>query len=434
MINNLTLSNVDVKSKELMSLVPPDLHPWFVNYLLVKRASQEPNFHPVYVALVERWGIKSLRQSFVRWTVHYCKVMLGSKLLKTNSSERTLLKNLGAWLGKLTLARNRPVLQKDLDVKATIMEAYEGGRMLPVLSFVRNLLEPCSDSKAFRPPNPWVMAILALLAEIYQMEGLKTSIKFEVELLFKQLDLQLADIQPSSLLTSIQREMSDNMDFQPAKVQPGAAARPGEAPAAGSAPEGKAPAAASGPVVDPSLLASLPSFIVINPQLSIIGERLGLKRLVQLAIERAVVEIISPVVDRSVTIACMTAHELVAKDFATEPDPEALRRAAHLCVAGLAQSLALVTAREPLRMAATNNLRGMLAQHLDPQMLEGVVGMLANDNLDLCCQIVERAAGDRAQKELDERLAGGYTARARAKTAGQSFKRIFSSCCSYFST
>ena len=27
------------------------------------------------------------------------------------TSERTLLKNLGAWLGKLTLANNRPVLQ-----------------------------------------------------------------------------------------------------------------------------------------------------------------------------------------------------------------------------------------------------------------------------------------------------------------------------------
>ena len=421
---------MEVKTKELSALVSTELQPWFVNYLLVKRAAQEPNFHPVYVSLVGRWGDKALRQSFVRSTVHYCKVMLGSKLLKSNSSERTLLKNLGAWLGKLTLAANRPVLQKDLDVKATIIEAYEGGRMLPVLSFVRNLLEPCSDSKAFRPPNPWVVAILSLLAEIYQMDGLKTSLKFEVELLFKQMDMQLADVQPTSLLVGRFREAIDNMDFQAAKVVPGAAGaggRPGDAAAGGSAgsvdgSKSASAAAASGPVVDPTLLASLPNFIVINPQLNIIGERLGLKRLVQLAIERAVVEIISPVVDRSVTISCMTAHELVVKDFAAEPDPEVMRRAAHLCVAGLAQSLALVTAREPLRLAATNNLRGMLAQHLDPQMLEGVVGMLANDNLDLCCQIVERAAGDRAQKELDERLAGAYAVRARAKAAGQPFQ------------
>ncbi len=37
--------------------------------------------------------------------------MLGSPMLKTSSSERTLLKNLGAFLGRLTIAKNRPVLQ-----------------------------------------------------------------------------------------------------------------------------------------------------------------------------------------------------------------------------------------------------------------------------------------------------------------------------------
>jgi CCR4-NOT transcription complex subunit 1 len=140
-----------------------------------------------------------------------------------------------------------------------------------------------------------------------------------------------------------------------------------------------------------------------------------------MAIERAVVEIISPVVDRSVTIAVMTAQELVAKDFALEGDAETVRRAAHLAVAGLAQSLALVTAREPLRLAVTNNLRALLAGQLEPAALEQVVALLVGDNLDLCCQVVERAAGDRAQREADERLAGAYAARARAKAAGQPF-------------
>lgn len=426
-VNNLASSNVEVKAKELTALVPSTLQPWFVNYLVVKRAAQEPNFHPVYVVLVDEWGDKSLQQAFIRTTVHYCKVMLASKLLKTNSSERTLLKNLGAWLGKLTLARNRPVLQRELDVKATIIEAYERGQMLPVLSFVRNLLEPCSDSKAFRPPNPWVMAILALLAEIYQIEGLKTSLKFEVELLFKQLDLQLADVQPSALLAGRTREMADNMDFQPQKMVPGAAAaaaRPGEAAVSGDGkPTAPAaiPAVAAGPVVDPNLLASLPNFVVINPQLSIVGERLGLKRMVQLAVERAVVEVIGPILEKSISIPCTAAAELVLKDFANEPDAEAMRRAAHLCVTGLAQSMALVTGREHVRIAVANILRGMLAPHLEPQMLEQVVALLAADNLDICCQVIERAAVDRAQREIDERLAGAYAARVRAKAAGQPF-------------
>lgn len=421
LVNNLTVTNVEVKAKELASLVPVSLHPWFANYLVVKRAAQEPNFHPVYVQIVERWGDRALLQSFVRTTIHYCKVMLSSALLKTNSSERTLLKNLGAWLGKLTLARNRPVLQRDLDIKATIIDAFEGGRMLPVLSFVRNLLEPCADSKAFRPPNPWVMAILGLLAEIYHLEGIRTSLKFEVELLFKHFSLQVQEVPPSALLAGLSRDSVDNMDFAPVRAAPGtpsAAGRPGEP----SSPASEKPgSAAAGPVVDPSVMASLPNYIVINPQLAIVGERLGLKGMVGMAVERAVVEIISPVVDRSVTIACMTAHELVVKDFAVEPDPEAMRAAAHLSVAGLAQSLALVTAREPLRLAVTNNLRSLLAQRLEPATMEQVVGLLVNDNLDLCCSVIERAAGEKAQRELDERLGAAYSARARAKAAGQPF-------------
>lgn len=41
------------------------------------------------------------------------------------SGERTLLKNLGSWLGLLTIKQNRMVMQKDLDVKGLMFDAYE---------------------------------------------------------------------------------------------------------------------------------------------------------------------------------------------------------------------------------------------------------------------------------------------------------------------
>lgn len=358
-------------------------------------------------------------------------------------------------------------------------------------------------------------------------------------------------------------------------------------------------------MIDPNIIANLHNYIAINPQLAIVGERLQLKRLVPMAVDRAIVEIISPVVDRSVTIACMTTQargrtetggkgrafrvrtnlstgraggfealpqqpapippcsrtdwpagaralhtwhwalnrpvpmlppslltapqELVLKDHALEPDADALRKSAHLMVTGLAQSLALVTAKEPLRIAVANNLRALLSNQLDANTLEQVgvgwcwggsahvcgwvgceegkggrgacgwmggaaalstgtgaqtrvlgpcqlgcqlasaanacrgarnlilswvlpqvwlpqhirppcsvpdsarpsrpparaepqvVAMLVADNLDLCCQVIEKAAGERAQREIDERLQGAYAARVRAKAAGQPF-------------
>ena len=90
-------------------------------------------------------------------------------------------------------------------------------------------------------------------------------------------------------------------------------------------------------------------------------------------------------------------------------------------VTGLAQSLALVTAKEPLRIAVANNLRALLNNQLEAGMLEQVVAMLVGDNLDLCCQVVEKAASERAQREIDERLQGAYASRARAKAVGQQF-------------
>lgn len=45
-----------------------------------------------------------------------------------------------------------------------------------------------------------------------------------------------------------------------------------------------------------------------------------LAQVVPVAVDRAICEIITPVVERSVTIACMTTQELILKDFAFEPD------------------------------------------------------------------------------------------------------------------
>lgn len=55
------------------------------------------------------------------------------------------------------------------------------------------------------------------------------------------------------------------------------------------------------------------SYVVISPSLAGLSERLGLKRIVPMAVERGVQEILAPVVERSVTIACYTAMELVVK-------------------------------------------------------------------------------------------------------------------------
>ena len=57
----------------------------------------------------------------------FFQILLCSDKEAANFSDRTLLKNLGHWLGMLTLARNRPILFRDLALKDLLLEAYKRG-------------------------------------------------------------------------------------------------------------------------------------------------------------------------------------------------------------------------------------------------------------------------------------------------------------------
>ena len=410
---------------------------WFANYLTVKRAAQEPNHHLLYVELLDALADRALSKAVLRTTYYYAAALLESDRAITQTNERTLIKQLGTWLGLQTFARNRPVLAVDMDLKAMVRDAYQRGRMIAVLPFVQKVLEGCKGSKVFRATNPMVHGILALLAEVHAMERLKLNISFVIEMTFKTFEARLEDVLPSRALRDLPRQTLHNPDFSalpdagklgggaggagaplvapggpppslvppaggmggppgagpqqppgapdasPGKgglVPPGAAAA--AAAAAGGAPGGgPGGAAAGGPpgalasmaAADPALFAKLHAFVAISPSLAAVAERLQLKRVVPVAVDRAIVEVMPPVVERSVTIACMTAYELAAKDFATDPDENRLRGAAHLMASSLAGSLALVTCKEPLRASLANQLRALLQGQIEAHLLEGAL-------------------------------------------------------------
>ena len=97
---------------------------------------QENNHHEMFAALVDALGDASLGKLLLGTTYHYIRALLASPHLKTKSGERSLLSNLGSWLGRLTLARQQPIRQRDLDLKQTMYEAYEQGKMIAVMPFL----------------------------------------------------------------------------------------------------------------------------------------------------------------------------------------------------------------------------------------------------------------------------------------------------------
>ncbi|XP_019094979.1 PREDICTED: CCR4-NOT transcription complex subunit 1-like isoform X2 [Camelina sativa] len=450
-INNLSIANIESKGKEFADILPQQYYPWFAQYMVMKRASIEQNFHDLYLKFLDKVDSKLLFKEILQNTYENCKVLLGSELIKSSSEERSLLKNLGSWLGKLTIGRNYVLRAREIDPKSLIVEAYEKGLMIAVIPFTSKVLEPCQNSIAYQPPNPWTMAILGLLAEIYSMPNLKMNLKFDIEVLFKNLGVDIKEVAPTSLLKDRKREIDGNPDFSnkdlisqpqmisepktvsplkqidlpldvanspntdvpskllsqyvaPQRVYPNTLMEEEKVATLGlsdqlPSPQGLFQSTPSPLFSISQLSAALPNIgnhVVINQKLSGFGMHFPFQRVVPLAMDRAIKEIVSGIVQRSVCIACQTTKELVLKDYAMEPEESRIYNAAHLMVASLAGSLAHVTCKEPLRTSISGHLRNSLqGLNIANESLEQIVQLVTNDNLDLGCAAIEHAATDK---------------------------------------
>jgi hypothetical protein len=430
-INNVSKTMLRQKAKELKAVLRPEFYLYFARYLVVRRVSTEANFHKVYAQFIEAVGLAQLSSDIVQSTYDNIKALLDSEKILVSSSERSLLKNLGAWLGLLTIAKNKPLLARQLALKDLIIDACtsDKDRLIAIIPFVKKILESCAKSKIFRPPNPWLMGLVSLLKEIYDLPGFKLHNKFEIEVLLHTLGIKMKDIKASTLLRGSgvgrpatmeakQEEPSGEFDDpnlrQSNQGQQGGrgTSSPSLPPTSGGplqSPTNGGQANTSGPPGQQEfLVANLPAFVRIHPDIPLFSMFPALKLWVPSALDRAIREIISPVVERSVTIAVVTTRELIVKDFQFEPDDLKMLTAAHQMVQNLTSSLALVTCKEPLRVSINNHLGALLdanASAADRQLVEHACGQVSTDNLELGCTIIEKAASDRAIREIDDALA-----------------------------
>ncbi len=59
------------------------------------------------------------------------------------SSIKPYLMNLGTFLGIMTVAQNRPILARELDIKQLLVEAYASEKMKYVVTFVCRIFKEC---------------------------------------------------------------------------------------------------------------------------------------------------------------------------------------------------------------------------------------------------------------------------------------------------
>ncbi|XP_033490614.2 CCR4-NOT transcription complex subunit 1 isoform X9 [Epinephelus fuscoguttatus] len=438
--NNLSQSNMTQKVEELKETVKEEFMPWVSQYLVMKRVSIEPNFHSLYSNFLDTLKNPEFVKMVLNETYRNIKVLLTSDKAAANFSDRSLLKNLGHWLGMITLAKNKPILYTDLEVKSLLLEAYVKGQqeLLYVVPFVAKVLESSLRSMVFRPQNPWTMAIMNVLAELHQEHDLKLNLKFEIEVLCKNLSLDINDLKPGSLLKDKEKLKSLEEQLSAPKKE----AKPPEEmlPVSTTAPP-STPAATTttctttGPPtpqfsyhdINVYALAGLAPHININVNIPLLQAHPQLKQCVRQSVERAVQELVHPVVDRSIKIAMTTCEQIIRKDFALDSEESRMRVAAHHMMRNLTAGMAMITCREPLLMSIATNLKNSFAAALrapTPQqreMMEEAAARIAQDNCELACCFIQKTAVEKAGPEMDKRLATEFELRKHARQEGRRY-------------
>ncbi|XP_023565041.1 CCR4-NOT transcription complex subunit 1 isoform X9 [Octodon degus] len=437
--NNLSQSNMTQKVEELKETVKEEFMPWVSQYLVMKRVSIEPNFHSLYSNFLDTLKNLEFNKMVLNETYRNIKVLLTSDKAAANFSDRSLLKNLGHWLGMITLAKNKPILHTDLDVKSLLLEAYVKGQqeLLYVVPFVAKVLESSIRSVVFRPPNPWTMAIMNVLAELHQEHDLKLNLKFEIEVLCKNLALDINELKPGNLLKD--KDRLKNLDEQlsapkkdvkqPEELPPITATTTSTTPATSTTCTATVPPQPQYSYHDINVysLAGLAPHITLNPTIPLFQAHPQLKQCVRQAIERAVQELVHPVVDRSIKIAMTTCEQIVRKDFALDSEESRMRIAAHHMMRNLTAGMAMITCREPLLMSISTNLKNSFASALrtaSPQqreMMDQAAAQLAQDNCELACCFIQKTAVEKAGPEMDKRLATEFELRKHARQEGRRY-------------
>jgi CCR4-NOT transcription complex subunit 1 len=112
-----------------------------------------------------------------------------------------------------------------------------------------------------------------------------------------------------------------------------------------------------------------------------------------------------------------------------ESDENKMRKAGQLMVANLAGSLALVTCREPLDNSITTHLRQLLTAVInnasgnssgqvqlsdaEQSAMDQCVAICSTENLELGCMLIEKAATEKAVRDMDEGLSSALSIRKK---------------------
>ena len=458
-LNQLNPNNLKEKAKEIKMICNNDnLLKMFSDFFILNRISTENNNHDRYfelINLMENKDSKDLINYQISDTLKYINRILNSKTIE-EQKEKNLLKNLGNWLGKLTLSRNKPILAKDLDFRELIQNAYENGRLGIIIPFISKILIH-SNQKVFNLKNPWLNSILSILNSIYQKPGLRQVIVHEIEQLLNKLGIKDLTKFPTSTFLDNKIPNKNSQDFKDFNMNQinfnnslntsgnyshnnyenlsntGSSTRIQRINKSNSLnlqdEQQLNRKDFLNKIMQCSYLAEINKIFETRKifQDKLI-ERNEIIRILYKVLNDSISNIIGPVIERAVNISLVTTKELVIKDFQFEPNENKFKVAAINSIKSLAGALALVTCKEPLRMSFTKKIKDFLTdKKVDEETLDEVVKMrFTGDLLNIGCSHIYNYVQKKAAEKVlqDETIAKEIERRSAVDVNGN---RIFNS-------
>uniref|UniRef100_A0AC34FIP0 Not1 n=1 Tax=Panagrolaimus sp. ES5 TaxID=591445 RepID=A0AC34FIP0_9BILA len=394
--NNLTFDNLEQKVFDLRRIVAENddtCRKWLAQYFVMKRVTLEQNHHTLYNSLLYSVYDDKLNEYVRLETLRNIKILLDSEKKLDAASwsfdERQLLKNLGQWLGMITLARNEPIFMLELDIRGLLEDALSKGEkdLFYVVPFVVKILESSAFSSLFSPACYWIRQLLYTLGQIYQQPNIKLAVKFEFEVLCQKLKVGLGCILPPYSYLPHENQHS---------IQP-----PGIF-------VGFVPHFAYNEI---DIYKPLDLYLDIPMDLPLFHLFTGLSNLCRHCISQAITENIEELTRRASTCSIKLTSELITKDFAQCADFYQFRRSYLYMVRSLTCATGLITAKEPLTTSIIGRLRALVQQHIDyagppdkelVQMADETMIHILEKNIDLVVCYVSKSASERAMYEIDK--------------------------------
>lgn len=398
-VNNLTIDNLKTKLLEIKDLLTENFFLWFSDYLVGDRAKAEPNNHQLYAELVSDFGNTILYEYILNVTVMEITGLIRN--FKDTFNERNHLKNLGAWLGQITLASDKPLKRNHIGVKFLLVEAFDFNTLNFIIPFVCKVLDQAQYSKIFRPPNPWILGVFGVLVELYECGDLKLNLKFEIEVLLNSFKMKVTDIKALTLIRSHNPNpaalatlfgiQNGNIEtfYQALHVPHVMPPRPQQMSLPPQAPPG---------------VQFDTSFSTLHGN-SIFTQNPNLRRAFQASLSRAVRECALPILTRTSESVLITTEALIKKDFAREGNVARFRKSYQNLALKLSQNMVACSGRKLICDTIENTMIQLLAHQISLNDLPpGELTSAIQANADQCVDIINKIASGNILELIEERM------------------------------